>query len=129
MNTDFPTRLSPLPSGDLMLIQDGAGRELAVFGGTVWVTQSNDGRDIFLHHGDTFRIEQDGTTIVEALADAQVVLLPPTLDAPVPTGPSLALAGSAALAIVCGFALGLYGGNEPLHASAAQLAVHAELHR
>ena len=129
MNTDFPTRLSPLPSGDLMLIRDGVGRELAVFGGSVWVTQANDERDIFLRHGDTFRIEQDGTTIVEALADAQVVLLPAALDAPAPAESSMALAGSAALAIVCGFALGLYGGNEPLHASAAQLAAHADLDR
>ena len=129
MNTDFPTPLSPLPSGELMLIHDGAGRELAVFGGSVWVTQSNDDRDIFLRHGDTFRIEQPGTTIVEALADAQVVVLPAALDEPVPTRTSLALAGSAALAIACGIALGLYGGNEPLHASAARLEFHAGLDR
>ena len=60
-------------------VVDGKGTRVAVTVGTVWITQDEDRRDVLLGSGESFVLDRDGTTIVEALADAIV-----EIDAPGP---------------------------------------------
>ncbi len=83
MDTSFRYALTELKRDGFLRIVDGRGRSLAVFRGLLWVTQDGDRRDIFLRAGQTFTIDQPGTTIVEALEDSSLLVLdpePPTDD-------------------------------------------------
>jgi hypothetical protein len=57
-------------------IDDGRGIEVAVVYGSVWITQHRDNADVCLAPGETFRIDRNGATIVEALAPSLVTLTP-----------------------------------------------------
>jgi hypothetical protein len=59
-------------------VVDGKGARVAVIDGRVWITQEDDSRDILLRPGQTFTLDRDGTTIIEALADAEVALDAPS---------------------------------------------------
>ncbi len=47
-----------------------AGHDVRVTRGTVWITQEDDPQDIVLRAGDTWVVERDGLTIVEAQDDS-----------------------------------------------------------
>jgi len=53
-------------------LHDVRGTLLRVTRGSLWVTQENDPRDLVLRTGDTWTVERDGLTIVEAQADSIV---------------------------------------------------------
>ena len=64
----------PAPSIDLakrdnLPLRDVRGTMLRVTRGSLWITQENDPRDLVLRTGDTWVVERDGLTIVEAQAD------------------------------------------------------------
>jgi len=46
-----------------------------VFEGQVWITQDDDQRDIVVGAGESFRADQPGLMLVEALSDSKVMLL------------------------------------------------------
>ena len=50
------------------------GALLRVTRGTLWITQENDPRDLVLRTGDTWVVERNGLTIVEAQADTTVCI-------------------------------------------------------
>jgi hypothetical protein len=56
-------------------LSDMRGTTLRVTRGMVWITQENDTQDIVLRAGDTWTIEKNGLTIVEAQQDATVCAL------------------------------------------------------
>ena len=60
-------------------VVDGKGARIAVTEGNVWITQEHDPRDVLLREGESFILDRDGTTIVEALIDAEIAI-----DAPSP---------------------------------------------
>lgn len=70
-----PLALQPGKSLD---IRDGAGTVVSVRSGTVWVTQTDDKRDIFLKAGDTFTVSREGLTLVAALGGPAAITLIPT---------------------------------------------------
>jgi hypothetical protein len=68
--TDRPISLN---MGELLDIQDGAGLRVKCLGGVVWITQSNDPRDIVLEAGQSFILDRRGLALVCASAGAAVV--------------------------------------------------------
>jgi hypothetical protein len=72
-----------LARGDLLAIRGGRGAVLFVERGQVWLTQERDSRDLVLPAGAWFRLDRDGTAIVEARHAASVTLSAPA-EAPLP---------------------------------------------
>lgn len=57
------------------------GTTLRITRGSVWITQENDTQDIVLRAGDTWVVEKNGLTILEAQEDATFCALGRHLDA------------------------------------------------
>lgn len=55
---------------ETVTLPDLRGTTLRVTRGTLWITQEDDPQDIVLRGGDTWTIERDGLTIVEAQSDS-----------------------------------------------------------
>jgi hypothetical protein len=72
-----------LPRRGLLSIRGGRGAVLFVEHGEVWVTQEGDPRDVVLSAGAWFRLDRDGTAVVQARRPASVTLTA-VADAPVP---------------------------------------------
>lgn len=53
---------------------DAAGTVAKVVSGRLWITLENDRRDIFLAAGDSWTIDRDGLTLVQAEERATLVL-------------------------------------------------------
>jgi hypothetical protein len=51
-----------------------AGWTIHAAGGTLWITQDGDRRDVVLEPGETFRIDRETPVIIGALSDADVAL-------------------------------------------------------
>jgi hypothetical protein len=51
---------------ETVTLPDVRGATLRLTRGTVWITQENDTQDIVLRTGDSWTVERDGLTIVEA---------------------------------------------------------------
>ncbi len=86
------TKLSELSSiglqrGTVARLHDARGMRLHVETGTVWITHERSRDDVLVQAGETFCIEQDGTTVVSALGRrfALVSVEPPR---PVPPSPT-----------------------------------------
>ncbi len=67
--------LVELGQGEVLGLQDAAGRHVGVVRGSVWLTQHGDQRDRVLHAGESFRIGRDGLTLVVPLGGAARVVL------------------------------------------------------
>ncbi len=63
-----------LPRRGLMSIRGGRGAVLFVDHGEVWVTQEGDRRDVVLTAGAWFRLDRNGTAILQARRAAAVTL-------------------------------------------------------
>jgi hypothetical protein len=66
-----------LPRGGLLSIRGGRGALLFVDRGQVWLTQERDRRDVVLGAGAWYRLDRDGTAIVQARSAAVVTLTAP----------------------------------------------------
>jgi hypothetical protein len=81
--SDRPLRLS---TGQLLDLHDGEGLEIACLEGAVWITQSNDPRDIVIAAGESFVLDKPGLALVCASAGPATV----AVEAPQrPTAPVL----------------------------------------
>jgi hypothetical protein len=65
-----------LPARTIHCIEGGKGLQITAVGGTVWVTQADDPRDIILTRGHSFILDRQGRAVVYALKDAAVVVGP-----------------------------------------------------
>jgi hypothetical protein len=72
-----------LPRRGLLSIRGARGALLFVDRGQVWLTQERDPRDIVLATGSWFRLDREGTAVVQARREAMVTLTAP-VDAPLP---------------------------------------------
>ena len=61
-----PPRQIRLAQGKLLDIHDGQGYAVACLAGTLWITQSNDPRDIVLEAGESFVLDKPGLALVNA---------------------------------------------------------------
>jgi hypothetical protein len=82
-----------LPRRSLLRIRGGRGAVLFIEHGEVWVTQEGDRRDVVLSAGAWFRLDRDGTAVVQA-SRAAAVTLTAVADAPVPEIRTLPHGGS-----------------------------------
>jgi len=57
----------------LLDINDGQGLAVACIEGTVWITQSNDPRDIVINAGQSFLLDKQGLALVAAPAGQATV--------------------------------------------------------
>ncbi len=62
---------------DVVELDDARGTTLTVLRGHAWLTQHRDPRDIVLSAGDSWTIERDGVTLVEAAGDAALRVVGP----------------------------------------------------
>jgi len=56
-------RLAP---GGALRLRDAAGCTVMCCAGTVWITQENDARDIFLAAGESFTFDRKGLALIRA---------------------------------------------------------------
>jgi hypothetical protein len=62
-----------LNTGELLDIDDGEGITVECLEGAVWITQSNDPRDIVLKAGESFALDKPGLALVCAAAGPAMV--------------------------------------------------------
>jgi hypothetical protein len=62
-----------LNTGELLDINDGEGFAVECLEGAVWITQSNDPRDIVLYAGESFVLDKGGLALVCATAGPATV--------------------------------------------------------
>jgi hypothetical protein len=72
-----------LASRETVRLPDIRGATLRVTRGTAWITQQNDTQDVVLRAGDTWVVEHDGLTLLEAQSAATVCIVGRRLSAPV----------------------------------------------
>jgi Protein of unknown function (DUF2917) len=85
MTTRFSDRPVRLNTGELLDIHDGEGFTVECLEGAVWITQSNDPRDIVLNAGETFVLDKPGLALVCAAAGPAAL----AVEVPLPTAPPL----------------------------------------
>src|SRR5215831_14225525 len=68
MTRHFVDSAVRLNTGELLDINDGQGFTIECLEGAVWVTQSNDPRDIVLTAGESFTLDKPGLALVCAAA-------------------------------------------------------------
>jgi hypothetical protein len=68
MKTRFSIRPLRLNTGELFGVSDGEGFTVTCIEGSVWITQSDDGRDVVLIAGQAFVLDQPGLALVCAAA-------------------------------------------------------------
>lgn len=76
MHTDLKLPATWLKRGQLHRLQDARGSLVLCLGGTLWLTQEGQQRDIVLEAGDEALIEHDGLSILSALRDTHFVVSP-----------------------------------------------------
>ena len=68
---------------ELLDINDGQGLAIVCLDGTVWITQSDDARDVVISTGQAFVLDKPGLALVAApLGHASVVIRKPAPDTP-----------------------------------------------
>ena len=73
MTRHFADRSVRLNTGELFDINDGEGLTIECLKGAVWITQSNDPRDIVLDCGQSFMLDRPGLALVCAAGGPAVV--------------------------------------------------------
>jgi hypothetical protein len=68
MKTRFAIRPLRLDRGELFSVSDGEGFTVVCLEGSVWITQSEDARDISLDAGEAFVLDKPGLALVCASA-------------------------------------------------------------
>lgn len=63
-----------LRGNQLVRIQGTAGWKIKALGGTLWITQDGDVRDIVLQAGQSFTPDRDGDVLLSPLGEARVCL-------------------------------------------------------
>jgi len=64
-----------LATRETVTLPDAAGAVLRLRRGTVWITQEGDPQDVVLRDGDTWAVERDGLTVVEAQDDVNLYIV------------------------------------------------------
>ena len=74
MDLSLNQALTSLDKGALQRIEHARGKGVAVFNGSVWVTQDGDLDDYFLEEGQSMVFDRRGLVIVQALAASRVMV-------------------------------------------------------
>lgn len=63
-----------LQTGQVLTLDDAAGKRIHTAMGTVWVTEEDEREDHIVAMGDSLLLEKDGRTVVQALTPSWVVI-------------------------------------------------------
>ena len=63
-----------LDSGRLLPLRDSRGVRVQCLEGALWLTQEDDGNDVVLPPGDSYSVESDGNTLVQAVNRARIAV-------------------------------------------------------
>lgn len=77
MKIEFPASRIVLAEDQFLKLEGAVGARISSRRGSVWITQDGDIRDIVLERGDTFVIEREGPSIVQALEPAELAIVEP----------------------------------------------------
>ena len=69
------TKVWELAPNQLVKLDEARGTTLRVTRGTLWITLEDDTRDLVLEAGDSYMIDRDGLTLVEAQRASTVCVL------------------------------------------------------
>lgn len=72
MNIEFNQDGLCLKRNQVVTVRGGIGRSIVCDSGTVWVTQDGDARDIILRAGESFTIDRNGPTLVQAFEPGSI---------------------------------------------------------
>ena len=65
-----------LQRGQFLRVVNGAGSTLTAHGGSVWITEQDNPRDVVLRAGQNMTLRRSGVALVEAFEDASILLVP-----------------------------------------------------
>ncbi len=63
-----------LQTGQVLTLDDAAGKRIHAAMGTVWVTEEDEREDHIVAMGDSLLLAKDGRTVVQALTPSWVVI-------------------------------------------------------
>jgi hypothetical protein len=72
LNLDHPTLA--LEAGQVLTLDDAAGKRISARQGSVWITYEGFLKDVILSPGESLILAKDGRTVVQALEPAFVTL-------------------------------------------------------
>ena len=75
MNQDLIKGTCSLAQGQVRHVRADTGRRLECLGGSIWITQDGDLRDIVLRAGEGFDFDRRGDALLSAFADSRYLLL------------------------------------------------------
>jgi hypothetical protein len=61
----------------LLKLRDAGGHTVVCQSGALWLTQHGDRRDVYLGPGESFRLDRNGLTLVQALEQSTISIAPP----------------------------------------------------
>jgi hypothetical protein len=81
---NIKARIARLALGrrDTLILEAARGALVRCVEGLVWITQDGDRADHIVGAGDSFRVDRDGSVIVQATRPARVAIESPTDNAP-----------------------------------------------
>jgi len=75
MNLEFDRDEICLNRKQLLRVRNGSGHTIVCRSGSVWVTQVRDGSDTVLSAGESFTLDRDGLTLVQAFERSAISLV------------------------------------------------------
>ena len=63
-----------LQRGQFLRVVNGAGSTVTAHGGSVWITEQDNPRDVVLRAGQNMTLRRSGVALVEAFEDASIFL-------------------------------------------------------
>ena len=76
MQLDLASPLLALEPGQVVTLDDARGTRIAARYGAVWVTEEGSVQDHIVEPGQTFVVEREGRTVVQAMQPAWIALRP-----------------------------------------------------
>jgi hypothetical protein len=75
--TRFESTAVRLHPSETLILRDARGTLVRVEAGSVWLTQDDDPHDFVMRTGETFPIQRNGATVVQAIGSAWVTIAAP----------------------------------------------------
>ena len=75
MNNDLVLGARSLANGQIRRVPQPVGRRVECLGGSLWITQDRDQRDVVIAAGQAFVFDRPGQALISALADSRYLLL------------------------------------------------------